>query len=263
MPTLGCCQSLRHCSGGLLGNMLLPSPSQELQVSFLITFGRKRSCSWRTWTGDFQVTHKLHCFVEDNAANNGTTFIRQLDDITRETSTSLAIDVCTGPAVPSTSYRNSIYGSGVRNFERSKSHKRQKRTSQLDEYFDSLYDDKVAGSEVLYDPHRWCTDVDQKRYPVVHKMAIDHPAVPTTSCDCERCFSSARKTITCDRNSLSPAVVEALQLQKNWRRRDALSIHLKQLSALVSKKDANARQNIQPVDDSQFHSNVNTSLLPN
>ncbi|KAK7181381.1 hypothetical protein PSPO01_12477 [Paraphaeosphaeria sporulosa] len=43
-------------------------------------------------------------------------------------------------------------------------YKRQKRTSQLNEYFDSLYDDKLAASsspdlyKLLQDPHRWWTE---------------------------------------------------------------------------------------------------------
>ncbi|KAK7178218.1 transposase-like protein [Paraphaeosphaeria sporulosa] len=45
-------------------------------------------------------------------------------------------------------------------------------------------------------------------------MAMDHLSVPATPCDCERCFSSAKHTVTCDRNSLSPAVIEARQLQR-------------------------------------------------
>ncbi|KAK7179893.1 transposase-like protein [Paraphaeosphaeria sporulosa] len=127
---------------------------------------------------------------------------------------------------------------------RKKAHKRQRRTSQLDEYFDSLYGDRLTSSaspdmyKLMQDPHCWWVDVGQKRYPVVYKMAMDHPSVPATSCDCERCFSSARRTITCDRNQLSPAVVEALQLQKNWVTRDAVSSHLTALSKHVVKKDA-------------------------
>ncbi|KAF9734149.1 hypothetical protein PMIN03_010035 [Paraphaeosphaeria minitans] len=117
-----------------------------------------------------------------------------------------------------------------------KARKPQKRTSQLDEYFHSIYDDRLTSSaspdmyKLMQDPHRWWVDVGQKRCPVVYKMAMDHLSVPATSCDCDRCFSSSRRTITCDRNSLSPAVVKALQLQKNWLRRDAVSSHLTALS---------------------------------
>ncbi|KAK7178414.1 transposase-like protein [Paraphaeosphaeria sporulosa] len=117
-----------------------------------------------------------------------------------------------------------------------KAHKRQKRTSQLDEYFDSLYDDNLAAStspdlyNLMQDPHRWWVDVGQKRFPVIYKMAMDHLSVPATSCDCERCFSCAKRTITCDRNLLTPSVVEAFQLQKNWLRRSAVSSYLTRLA---------------------------------
>ncbi|KAF9729878.1 transposase-like protein [Paraphaeosphaeria minitans] len=129
-----------------------------------------------------------------------------------------------------------------------KSHKRQKRTSQLDEYFDSLYDDKLAASpspdlyNLMQDLHRWWVDVGQTRFPVIYKMAMDHLSVPATSCDCER-------TITCDRSLLSSSVVEALQLQNNWLRRSAVSSYLTRLSDHVVKKDA--RQNIQPAGDDE------------
>ncbi|KAK7177592.1 hAT family dimerization domain protein [Paraphaeosphaeria sporulosa] len=122
-----------------------------------------------------------------------------------------------------------------------KTYKRQKRTSQLDEYFDSLYDDKLAASsspdlyKLLQDPHRWWTEVGQKRYPVVYKMAIDHLSVPATSCD---------------------SVIEALQLQKNWLRRDAVHSHLTKLAAHVTQKDA--KPNVQLADDDPY-----TSHLPN
>ncbi|KAK7180689.1 transposase-like protein [Paraphaeosphaeria sporulosa] len=111
----------------------------------------------------------------------------------------------------------------------------------------------------MQDPHRWWVDVGQKRYPVVYKMAMDHHSVPATSCDCEQCFSSARRTITYDRNQLSPAVVEALQLQKIWLTRDAVSSHLTALSKYVVK---DACQNIQLMDTSQFP-DLNTNLFPN
>ncbi|KAK7192235.1 transposase-like protein [Paraphaeosphaeria sporulosa] len=114
--------------------------------------------------------------------------------------------------------------------------------------------------KLMQDSHRWWVDVGQKCYPVVYKMAMDHLSVPATSCDCEQCFSSARRTITCDRNQLSPAVVEALQLQKNWLTRDAVSSHLTAVSKYIVKKDA--CQNIQLMDASQFP-DLNTSLFPN
>ena len=143
-----------------------------------------------------------------------------------------------------------------------RSFKRQKRTTQLDKYFDSLYEDKLAASaspdmsKLMQDPHRWWVSVGQKRFPIVYKMAMDHLSVPATSCDCERCFSSARRTITCDRNLLSPATVEAIQLQKNWLRRDAVSSHLTALQQHVKRRDTLNTTNIRLMDEMQF---TNTS----
>ncbi|KAK7177932.1 hypothetical protein PSPO01_16019 [Paraphaeosphaeria sporulosa] len=105
-----------------------------------------------------------------------------------------------------------------------KTYKRQKRTSQLDEYFDSLYDDKLAASsspdlyKLLQDLHRWWTEVVK--------------------------------------NATQSSVIEALQLQKNWLRRDAVHSHLTKLAAHVTQKDA--KPNVQLADDDLY-----TSHLPN
>ena len=47
-------------------------------------------------------------------------------------------------------------------------------------------------------------------------MATDILSIPATSCECERCFSRARRTITDDRNLLKASTIEGLQLLKNW-----------------------------------------------
>ena len=39
--------------------------------------------------------------------------------------------------------------------------------------------------------------------------------ISSISCECQRCFSAAGRTIIIDRNSLCPTTIEALQLQKN------------------------------------------------
>ena len=105
----------------------------------------------------------------------------------------------------------------------SKSHKRQKRVSQLDEYFNEIQIDFMGASSVyrqlLNDPWRWWLEDGHNRYPIVFKMAVDYLSIPSTSCECERVFISARRTITCDRNNLSGSLIEALQLQKSWLRR--------------------------------------------
>jgi hypothetical protein len=104
----------------------------------------------------------------------------------------------------------------------SKSHKRQKRTTQLEEYFDDLRDDLTNASEqqlaLLHDPWRWWLEIGRNKYPVVFKylvvfkIATDYLSIPATSCECERSFLTAKRTITSDRNPLSAATIEALQL---------------------------------------------------
>ena len=125
--------------------------------------------------------------------------------------------------------------------------KRQKRLSQLDEYFDDLVTDLNSGSEqelqLLSDPWAWWLKIGRDKYPIVFKMAVDHLTIPSTSCDCERAFSKARRTITCDRNSLSSTTIEALQLQKNWVVRGVVKSSLTDLQNHVQKVDQK-RQNL-------------------
>jgi hypothetical protein len=96
--------------------------------------------------------------------------------------------------------------------------KRQKRTNQLDEYFNALYFDlTVAGEEELHliesdDAWGWWRHYGRTRYPILFKIATNFLSIPATSCECERCFSKARRTISDDRNMLSAATIEACQL---------------------------------------------------
>lgn len=104
-----------------------------------------------------------------------------------------------------------------------RSHKKQKRVSQLEEYYNDLRDDMQTPNQAqrsqLDEPWQWWLTTGRTRYLVVFKMARDFLSIPATSCDCERAFSKARRTITCDRNALSGVTIEALQLQKNWLQR--------------------------------------------
>ena len=98
-------------------------------------------------------------------------------------------------------------------------HKRYKRSSQLDEYIDNLNEDlnkDEAYQELMADPWLWWLKVGRSEYPVLFKVAIDFLSIPCTSCECERCFSTASRTITDDRNNLSVSSIEAIQLQKIW-----------------------------------------------
>ena len=96
----------------------------------------------------------------------------------------------------------------------SKSHKRQKRVSQLDEYFNDIQIDFMSASpayrQLLNDPWREWLEDSRNRYPTIFKMAADYLSIQSTSCECERAFSSAWKTITCNRNNLSGTLIEVL-----------------------------------------------------
>jgi len=116
--------------------------------------------------------------------------------------------------------------------------KRQRRIGQIEEYYESLDTDLNAANErdqpVLQDPWGWWQRVGRNRYPILFKIACDYLTIPCTSCDCERCFSSARRTITDDRNGLSGTTIEALQLQKNWLRRGVVKSSILDLSKYVT-----------------------------
>jgi ribosomal protein S27E len=119
--------------------------------------------------------------------------------------------------------------------------KRQRWVGQLEEYFEALVVNYTTSSErdllLLAQPRQWWLQVRRNRYPILFKIATDFLSISCTSCDCERCFSSARRTITCDRNSLSGATIEAIQLQKNWLRRSVVKSSLKDLQKHIQNVD--------------------------
>lgn len=122
-----------------------------------------------------------------------------------------------------------------------KARKRQKRSTQLEEYFDDLRDDLTVASDLqrqlLHDPWLWWLQVGRNKYPIVFKMATDILSIPATSCECERCFSTAKRTITDDRNRLNASTIEALQLQKNWLRNDVVNSDLLELDRYIKSLD--------------------------
>jgi hypothetical protein len=120
--------------------------------------------------------------------------------------------------------------------------KRQKRTNQLDDYLDSLaFEHATASSHeqrlLKHEPWAWWLEYGRTRYPIVFKMACDYLSIPSTSCECERAFSKARRTITCDRNRLSGATIESIQLQRNWLQRGVVKSSLRDLESLVRKAE--------------------------
>jgi hypothetical protein len=138
--------------------------------------------------------------------------------------------------------------------------KRAKRVSQLDEYFGDIREDltntSMAHQKLLADPWLWWLQIGRTRYPVIFKMARDYLTIPSTSCDCERAFSRARRTITSDRNALSCSTVEALQLQKDWLNRGVVQSELADLQDFLAdpgttvQKDREEDQSTESQDSS-------------
>jgi hypothetical protein len=121
--------------------------------------------------------------------------------------------------------------------------KRQRRVGQLDEYYESLGSDLNSLHErerpERDDPLAWWLTIGRNRYPILFKMATDYLSCPCTSCDCERAFSSARRTVTNDRNCLGGETIEATQLLKNWLRTGVVKSSLADLEKHVQKLDKN------------------------
>jgi hAT family C-terminal dimerisation region len=110
----------------------------------------------------------------------------------------------------------------------------RKRIKQRDTFKDWLYrktpdeslDNEfsrysIAGSAIpvteTFDPISWWGRPDmQEAFPTLHRWALDIFACPATSCECERAFSSAKKLITPERNSLADDIIEALECLKAW-----------------------------------------------
>jgi hypothetical protein len=70
-------------------------------------------------------------------------------------------------------------------------------------------------SEPIMNPLLWWQK-KAEQYPTLSKMALDLFAIPGMSAECERVFSSAKKVVTDERNSISPPTIEALQVAKHW-----------------------------------------------
>ena len=121
----------------------------------------------------------------------------------------------------------------------SREHKKARTSTELQTYFDSIRKDLLIADEedlIWGDPLTWWRHVGKARHPILYKMALDYLSIPTTSCECERCFSKARRTITMNRNSLALTTIEALQLQRNWLQRQAVKSELNQLSDHISSQ---------------------------
>ena len=134
-----------------------------------------------------------------------------------------------------------------------KGSKRQKQHDELQEYFEAiavdLRNDDIEYQRLLNDPWQWWVRQGQHKYPVLFRLACDFLSIPSTSCECERCFSLARRTITDDRNRLQPSVIEAIQLQKNWLRHGLIQTPYTEMEASIilrAKKQVDSTETATP-----------------
>jgi hypothetical protein len=119
------------------------------------------------------------------------------------------------------------------------SFKKPRIANQIQKYNDDIYVDlhTAKPTDSIYTcPFAWWIEIGQARYPLLFKIAMDFLSIPCTSCECERCFSRARRTISADRCSLSPTTIEALQLQRNWLQNKAVSSDLISLTDFIAKR---------------------------
>jgi hypothetical protein len=118
----------------------------------------------------------------------------------------------------------------------SRSYKKQRKTTELQQYYDSYQEDFTMAkddSPLFKDPLTWWLEVGRHSYPTLYKIALDFLSIPCTSCDCERAFSGGRRTCTFERNKLCGHTIEALQLQKNWLRKHAVHSELTVLATHI------------------------------
>jgi hAT family C-terminal dimerisation region len=57
---------------------------------------------------------------------------------------------------------------------------------------------------------------NQCTFPTLYQDALDKLAIPAMSAECERVFSSAKKMITQERNSLAEDIIQACECLKSW-----------------------------------------------
>ena len=68
----------------------------------------------------------------------------------------------------------------------------------------------------------WLEPVQQKRFPVLSRMALDLLSIPAMSSDTERLFSDSKQTVTQLRNSLQDSTLQILQCLRSWNRSSLL-----------------------------------------
>lgn len=89
------------------------------------------------------------------------------------------------------------------------------KKSELDKY---LSDDCEEGNDDVFEILQFWKD-QQKRYPILAKMARDVLAMPVSTVASESAFSTGGRVLDSFRTSLTPRMVEALICCQDWLRR--------------------------------------------
>ncbi|KJZ69043.1 hypothetical protein HIM_11569 [Hirsutella minnesotensis 3608] len=100
------------------------------------------------------------------------------------------------------------------------SHDRQ-RTEEDDEL--GAYMRQAPVRRENLNPILWWRD-HQEEYPRLSKFALDMLAIPAMSVDPERTFSVTKLTVSSQRHSLSPEIIEEIQCLRNWLSHQAITV---------------------------------------
>ena len=114
---------------------------------------------------------------------------------------------------------------------------------------DSISFWQVCGIVNLIDTCLPCLQENQDTFPTLFKLAMDILPIQASSVPCERVFSSSKETITARRNSLSPSLVEALQLLKYATKKGRGISFVGGLEKGEEYKELELREEREPVED--------------
>jgi len=73
----------------------------------------------------------------------------------------------------------------------------------------------VVSLNVEFDLIKWWIS-HSKEYLRLSRFALDMAFIPVMTAECERTFSSTKRLITDDRNSLKPGTIEANECLRVW-----------------------------------------------
>ncbi|KAI8404251.1 hypothetical protein FOFC_02513 [Fusarium oxysporum] len=119
-------------------------------------------------------------------------------------------------------------------------------TSQEDEdTFTAFIEDKTIDLDALkITPLQWWLVPEQRRrYPRLHRMAINILSIAPSSAEPEQQFSGARRTQSWDRLRLSPENLQRLECMGNWFARKLISSE-EQLAMMVEAVEMDDEMNI-------------------